>query len=335
MLSLKKYKKIAYLYAQKILLFLKNTSPRTRAIALFVFFISLVLYVLFLQAPKDYPENYILNIPEGTTISEIGLKLSEEEIIKSDLLFKIFASLFGEILSGDYYFNKRHNVISVAYRLSRGEFGIKAITITIPEGFTSYQIGELLGKKLPDFDVEKFNKLAIKKEGRLFPDTYKFLPNAQPEEIIKTTSNTFEERVSEIEKEINDFNKPFSEILIMASLLEREARQYETKRIVAGVLWKRIEIGMALQVDAVFGYINRTETFNPTIKDLEIDSPYNTYTNVGLPPGSISNPGIDSIRAAVNPTETNYLYYLTGKDGMMYYSETFERHLKNKRLYLN
>ena len=117
----------------------------------------------------------------------------------------------------------------------------------------------------------------------------------------------------------------------MASILEKEARKLETRKVIAGILWKRIEIGMPLQVDAVFGYIHATSTYSPTFEDLEVDSPYNTYTNRGLPPGPIGNPGLESIRAALEPTKTPYLYYLTGKDGFMYYAKTFDQHVANRR----
>jgi UPF0755 protein len=100
---------------------------------------------------------------------------------------------------------------------------------------------------------------------------------------------------------------------------------------VAGILWKRIEIGMPLQVDAVFGFIYGKPTFSPTFDELEVDSPYNTYKNKGLPPGPIGNPGLDSIRAALEPVSSPYLYYLTGVDGTMHYSRTFEQHVANRR----
>ncbi|MBP9816793.1 MAG: endolytic transglycosylase MltG, partial [Candidatus Pacebacteria bacterium] len=104
---------------------------------------------------------------------------------------------------------------------------------------------------------------------------------------------------------------------------------------VSGILWNRIELGMPLQVDAVFGYIQDTQTYSPSFDDLEIESPYNTYRNKGLPPGPIANPGVNSILAAVTPTKTEYLYYLTGRDGKMYYAETFEAHKANRARYLD
>jgi len=121
----------------------------------------------------------------------------------------------------------------------------------------------------------------------------------------------------------------------MASLVEKEARTLENKKLVAGVLWNRIKLHMPLQVDAVFGYINDRDTYAPSFADLTVDSLYNTYTHQGLPPGPIDNPGLDSIEAALYPATSTYLYYLTDKNGVMHYAKTFEEHKKNKEKYLN
>ena len=121
----------------------------------------------------------------------------------------------------------------------------------------------------------------------------------------------------------------------MASLVEKEARTDANRRIVAGVLWNRLALGMPLQVDAVFGYIFDRDTYSPSFEDLKVDSPYNTYTHKGLPPGPISNPGLESIYAALYPTKTNYLYYLTGRDTLMHYAKTYAEHQANRRKYLD
>lgn len=104
--------------------------------------------------------------------------------------------------------------------------------------------------------------------------------------------------------------------------------------MVSGILWNRIERRMPLQVDAVFGYIFERATYSPSFADLKVDSPYNTYTHAGLPPGPICNPGLDALLAAARPAKTNYLYYLTGKDGLMHYAMTYAEHQANQRKYL-
>ena len=125
------------------------------------------------------------------------------------------------------------------------------------------------------------------------------------------------------------------DIIIMASILEAEARTTESRKIIAGILWKRLKLGMPLQVDSTFSYINGKNTYELTLDDLQIDSPYNTYKYASLPPGPIGNPGVDAINSALNPTVTKYLYFLSSKSGKMYYATTFEQHIKNKELYLN
>ena len=120
----------------------------------------------------------------------------------------------------------------------------------------------------------------------------------------------------------------------MASLLEEEARQTPTRRTVAGILWKRLDLGMPLQVDATLRYLLGKSSHELTREDLEYDSPYNTYKDAGLPPGPISNPGLDAILAALRPVETAYLYFLTDSEGNIHYARTFEEHVANKAMYL-
>jgi UPF0755 protein len=120
----------------------------------------------------------------------------------------------------------------------------------------------------------------------------------------------------------------------MASILEREAQSPDDMRIVSGILWHRIALGMPLQVDAAFGYAHGADGYAPTVHDLTTDSPYNTYLRKGLPPTPIANPGLAALQAAVTPTSTPYLYYLTGSDGQMHYAVTFDQHKKNTAQYL-
>jgi len=120
----------------------------------------------------------------------------------------------------------------------------------------------------------------------------------------------------------------------MASIIEKESLNGDERQIVSGILWKRISLGMPLQVDATFLYINGKASAELTKDDLNIDSPYNTYRNKGLPPGPINNPGLDAIVAALYPKDSPYLYYLHDKKGKVHYAKTFNEHVANKRKYL-
>jgi len=303
------------------------------------FIIMLLLFYMFtLSAPKTFPAGKLVEIEEGMTLSDVSKYLKNSSFIRSELLFEMFATLFagdGGVLYGEYFFNKPLSSFGIARKVTKGEFGLDSINIRVSEGSTIYDIANLFEKYFPDFDSVNFLKFTQGKEGYLFPDTYSFLPNVKASQVIREMENNFNRRINEIKEEITDFGKPIEDIIIMASIIEKEARTEESRRMISGILWKRIKIGMPLQVDAVFPYINGKNTYTLTLEDLKIDSPYNTYKYKGLPIGPIANPGLNSIKAAVTPIESPYLYYLSDKSGNMHYAEDFEEHKKNKRLYLN
>ncbi len=296
-------------------------------------FIVGVLWGSFVKAPLVYPEGSLVHIPQGASISETADILKEKNAILSPGFFSLIIRTFSPsgVLAGTYALSHKETVFSIAYRFSEGETGLEPVRVTIPEGVTVKQMAEIYSETLMDFDSDKFIKIATKYEGYLFPDTYFFLPGTPPEAVLDKMRETFDEKVSPFEADIKKFGKTLDEVVTMASLLEREARKFETRQVVAGILWKRIARGMPLQVDAVFGYIFGRETYSPTFSDLQVDSPYNTYRNKGLPPTAIANPGLEAIRAAISPVETPYLFYLTGKDGKMYYARTFEQHVANRQ----
>jgi len=293
--------------------------------------------IIFFSPPLNFPEDKIIHIEDGLNLGEISSHLGKENIIKYPSLFKVLAFLSGNqtsLFSGDYFFDKKINLIFVLRRLSKGQYNISPVEITFPEGFTVEEIADNLVSNFEDFDKGKFLELAKNKEGFLFPDTYKFLPNVGPRKVIFDMEANFDKKIGNLRPEILRSNRTTKEIIIMASLLEEEARTRETREIISGILWKRIEIGMPLQVDAVFPYIIGKNTFELTLEDLEFDSPYNTYKYAGLPPGPISNPGLNSIESALRPVESDYLFYLSDKSGKMHYAEDFEGHKRNKALYL-
>ena len=161
-----------------------------------------------------------------------------------------------------------------------------------------------------------------------------FLPNISVVDIIPVLKSNFDKRIATIKNEITNYKKPLADIIKLASIVEEEARTTESRKVVAGILWKRLALNMPLQVDSSFKYINGKGTAELTLADLKIDSPYNSYLYKGLPPTPIANPGLDSILATVTPTKTDYLYFLTDKEGDMHYARTYAEHLQNKELYL-
>lgn len=294
-------------------------------------FLGALVYSFFVRAPNQFPAGQLIFIEEGSSVTEVARTLEEKRVVSSSGMFGILARLSGGVRSGAYSFEQRLTVFSVWRRIVEGKTGAPLIRVTIPEGATTRDMALLFEEMIPHFDVEHFREIARPKEGYLFPDTYIVAPGVSEEALVELMEKTFFEKIVEIQPEIDAFGRPLEEVVVMASLLEKEARRFETRQIVAGILWKRIAIGMPLQVDAVFGYILDTDTFNPTFATLDINSPYNTYKNLGLPPGAIANPGLDALRAAATPVETPYLYYLTGKDGRMHYGRTFDEHVANRR----
>ena len=295
------------------------------------FFVA-TLYAGFIKAPFAYPEGTAFTVSTGSTVSEVGETLKEKHVIFSPTLFKVFIRLISSdgVYAGTYSFPEKETLFSIAYRFSAGITETTPIKVTIPEGVTAREIAQILKISLGDFNADEFYSRAKSEEGYLFPETYFFLPGTPPEVVIKTMRDTFNERVQPLEGDIALFGKPLADVVTMASILEREARKLETRQIISGILWKRLDNDIPLQVDAVFGYIFERPTYSPSLDDLQVDSPYNTYKYKGLPPGPISNPGLEAIRAAITPIKTSYLYYLTGKDGVMYYAKTFQEHIENR-----
>jgi len=299
--------------------------------------ILVLLYLFFIAAPITFPTGAYVNIPEGSSLSKASSILEARGVIRSTFLFKSFAYVLGDnhrIIAGEYFFPKRINVIAAAYRLGKGDFEIDPVKIRVLEGATVREVTELLATNIPDFDAVSFERQTRGKEGYLFPDTYFFMPGQGVEAILGVFANNFSKNIAKIQKQIDSFGQPLSEVVVMASLLEREAPKTYDRRVIAGILWKRIKIGMPLQVDAVFPYIIGKNTYELTRTDLKVDSPYNTYLYKGLPPGAIANPSLDALLAAVTPIQTSYLYYLSDRSGNMHYSTTYDQHLVAKGKYI-
>ncbi|MGB4076207.1 MAG: endolytic transglycosylase MltG [Minisyncoccia bacterium] len=315
-------------------------SARLGRLYVFLFafvFIVLVLIFLFLSPPFAFPRGIEFEVSEDATLSEVARDLETHGIIRSAFVMKLVGRLFKadtRLQAGLYRFEEPLGVTSILYRLEAGISGIPVIAVTFPEGSTVREMALLLTDTFQHFDSAEFQKLAKPYEGVLFPDTYHFREDVAPHEVLASMRATYESRITEIQGELDASGIFESDAIIMASLLEKEAKTFEEQRMVAGILWNRIQLDMPLQVDAVFGYIRDTNTYHPSLEDLEIASPYNTYRNRGLPPGPIGNPGLSSVRAAITPLSTSYLYYLSGKDGQMHYARTFEEHKENKRNYL-
>jgi len=317
---------------------LKKYLPKSKkTIFLAIFFIVVVFFLFLFTSPFNFPKSTVFNIESGEHLNKITQSLETNGFIRSSFIFRSLVIVLGgekKIIAGSYLFDKSENPFNIALRFIKGDFGMEDKKITIPEGWNRFQIAEYLKKNLVNFDDVSFLELTKMEEGYLFPDTY-FVPAVStPKSVIEIMNSNFEEKIKNISG-LSTSTRSLKEIITMASILEGEAKTIESRKIVSGILWKRIAISMPLQVDATFQYINGKNTYELSLDDLKIDSPYNTYKYKGLPPTPINNPGLDSILAALYPTKTNYLYFLSNKNGDMYYSKDFEGHQLNREKYLN
>jgi len=172
-------------------------------------------------------------------------------------------------------------------------------------------------------------------DGFLFPDTYFFDKEYALSDIVDKMLGNFDEKITDAMRvKYKARGKNLYEVVIMASLLEEEVQTLEDMKIVSGILWKRMEIGMPLQIDATLAYLTDKKTGEITNEDKLIDSPYNTYLYRGLTPTPISNPGLNAIQAAIEPTESEYLFYLSTPQGETIFSKTNEEHNENRAKYL-
>lgn len=287
--------------------------------------------------PTDFPTKSIVSIARGASAPAVAAQLTEAHIVAHARVLRAVLRVSGmsdQVQAGAYLFSKPENVFVIAYRLVVGDYGLPPVRITFPEGETARHAAARVSEAFSTISESDFLRAAQTYEGYLFPDTYLFPPSADTASIVQTMRTNFNTRIEPLLIEVSDSGHSLSDIIILASLVEREARSVANKRIVAGILWNRLALGMPLQVDAVFGYIFGRDTYSPSLADLKVDSPYNTYTHKGLPPGPINNPGLESIDTAIHPTNTEYLYYLTGKDNLMHYATTYAQHQANRRKYL-
>lgn len=297
--------------------------------------LGLLLLKVFVCPPSGFPTNQMVVVPAGTSVTSTARLLAQQHVIRSPLMFRLLVEVIPQVRgvqSGTYVFAEPASVVRVAWNLTHAITGLHTVRLTFPEGTPVRTMGDKLASALPSFEGERFKSLALPYEGYLFPDTYFFSPSQTPEEIIALMRANYAAH-SDWKKGITLTEKSERDAVILASLLEGEAKTLTDKKIIAGILIKRMNLGMPLQVDATFGYIYGKTGYVPTRADIEGNSAYNSYRMRGLPPTPINNPGEESLLAAVTPTKTPYLYYLTGSDGQMHYAKTFAEHIANQHTY--
>lgn len=301
-------------------------------------------------------ETQIINfeVKSGENIWNTASKLKKEGLIESKIYFVwyVYSNDYrGKIKAGQYMLSSNLKIPELVLIFSEGDKKDekKSIKITFPEGFSSKQMAERLGEngfdkegfltliQNPEILQEEYTFLAeIPKgknlEGYLFPDTYFFFVDASSEDIVKKMLDNFSNRLKEdLRDEIKSQGKTIYEVLTLASIIEKEVKTLEDKKIVSGLFYNRMEIGQAFQSCATLAFVLGENKKQYSYEDTQVESPYNTYLNPGLPPGPIANPGIDSIMATIYPTNTDYNYFLSNPEtGETIFSKTIEEHNLNK-----
>ncbi len=280
-------------------------------------------------------------VPKGASIRQIGQTLEEKNLIKSSLAFKLYLRLNpdeNQVQAGSFELSPSMTIATIIQTLNEGT---DDIWVTIPEGLRREEIANSFTQyQLDLYQKEEFLSQTVGMEGQLFPDTYLVPKESEAQTLVSLMQNTFEQKIEPLREEIDSSTHTFNELLVMASLLEREARSLQQMKLVSGVLWKRLELGMPLQVDATLqyakGYNEQLDTWwgQPLAADKEIESRFNTYRNPGLPPHPICNPGLDAITATLRPIATDNLYYIHDRQGEIHFAQTLEQHNRNVQQYL-
>ncbi len=309
-----------------------------------------------IYAPKDKDPKIekIFTIKQGQSMQEIAGSLEKENLIKNDFYFIIYLLSKGDstkLQAGKFLLNSGMVIPVIAQEIISGNCVPEIITII--EGWSINNITEQFKEKgliENDGDLQEiiFNPIFIKDfsflqdkpkesdlEGYLFPDTYYFNSGDNAEIVIRKMLENFDKKLTdELREEIGEQKKTIFEIIIMASMIEKEVRSYEDKQLVSGVLWNRLDNHYPLQSCATIAYITGKKTTKISTTETEIDSPYNTYKYKGLPIGPICNPGIESIKAAIYPKKSSYWFYLSAFDGETIFSKTLKEHNIAKAKYL-
>lgn len=296
----------------------------------------LYFYIFYIRAPKaSYP--ITVSIEPGQTVSSIADELKAAKLVPSESFLQrllLSKKVDKRIQAGQYVFEYPMTVFGVSEKIATGDFGYIPVKLTVPEGVNSRRLAEIVHAKFPHIATSTFEVLAKEKEGYLFPETYFFPPNISAENIIQRMSDMFSVQTKPLQNRIQSSGRTLHEVVTIASILEEEVRTKEDMAMVADILERRIAVGMPLQVDATIAYYTGKTSAEMTIKDLRTDNPYNSYTRKGLPPGPISNPGIQAIQSALEPTKNQYFFYLSDKDGITRFSKTHDEHVRLKTIYL-
>lgn len=301
---------------------------------------------------KDARETTFI-VTKGESLKDIASNLIKSDLVRRKELFIYYAYYKKEwqkLRAGEYALRRDMNIPEILEKFVEGKVVPNEFTVTFPEGYSARDMDAILTKNNL-LQSEEFRRVAGEWEGYLFPDTYRFKKGASATTVRDVMLTNFKAKFTtpmrkdaealldrkklykDIAKDCKDRGRLLEDsvcagdaFVIMASLIEKEVRDVRDMKLVSGILWKRMEIGMPLQVDVTIVYLTNKKTGEVLLDDLKIESPYNTYLHAGLPPAPIANPGLQALMAAVYPEESEYLYYLSKPTGETVFSKTLEEH---------
>lgn len=302
--------------------------------------LSILVTLLLLMATAVLPKSQATSsfiIGSGDSVRAIAAQATENDHVYSEFGFLFwYRALYANeaIIAGQYLLPDSATLVEFIEIVTSGDTTEDYTAITFPEGTTIDSMARAIDTVDTQISTAEYRELLVDKEGYAFPETYYVTDTTTAAELVAIQLAAYEEEIAPLRERIAEHPLTEYEIITLASIIEREANDAESMRMVSGILQNRLEIDMPLQADASLEYVLDKPLAELTPSDLQMDSPYNTYQNRGLPPTPISNPGITAISAVLNPTTTDYFYYITGRDGNFYYARTLNEHNSNIARYL-
>lgn len=304
--------------------------------------VSLGVWWVLQPARPDQIGTQAFIVPKGQATKIIGQRLEQAGLIKNDLLFPLVVRWLGlnsKLQAGTFQLSPSWSVSKIAQQLTQGT---NDVWVTLPEGWRREEVAEYFAaQELPDFDADEFLELTKKQEGMLFPDTYLVPRQVNAAGLQAILAVTFDKKVTQgLSEELAASKFSLNQVLTLASIIEREAADPAQMRLVSGVLYNRLAIKMPLQVDATLQYVKGYSSAEknwwatPLAADKTLKSPFNTYLNAGLPPAPIASPGLNAIKAALSPQDSDYLFYIHDEQGKLHLAKTLAEHNANVEKYL-
>jgi UPF0755 protein len=304
---------------------------------------------------EDDEPDLLFEIEPGNGLRLITRRMEADGLVRWALPLEVYArwqGYAGALQAGRYLLSPEMSPAEMLAKIISGDAVFDELTVTIPEGWSANDI-ELYLEERGLFTKERFQEAVVMQDiyrdisvlahledntildGYLFPDTYRIFSDSTPESIVRRMLLNFQTRIAPVLPEIEAQSRTVHDILTLASIVQHESAHDAEMSDVAGVFWNRLQIGMALESDATVNYVLGTSKRQPTFADTEVQHPYNTYENYGLPPGPIGNPGMPAIQAALDPAEHDFLFFLHKPTREIVLTRSFQEHLAAKARYLD